>query len=161
MPTRLNTWLRRGFLPQEAIEFSRISAAGMKAPYIQAMIRKRISLNAARVRYGWTKREYRKRILDEYKAKGVRRMITPKTIWDYFSWWKDTVPIPDDWTSPGKKRRRRTTRRVQSTKRDMLRNKISSLNDQITRAIRSNDQRLRRTLELERNRYQNQLDALS
>ena len=161
MPTRIRSWLRSGFLPEEALEFSRISRTGTKAPYIQAMLRKRRSLNAARVRYGWTRREYRKRILDDYAKKGVRRRITSKTIWDYFGYWKDIIPIPDDWTSPRRRRRKTVSRRPLTTKRDMLRAKIDTLNDQISRAsMRSNLSQMRK-LEIERNRYQNQYDVLS
>ena len=172
MATRISTWLKRGFLPEEAAEFSRISAAGTQAPYIQAMVRKRLSLNAARVRYHWSKRTYRLRIAQEYKNKGVSpqaafpglvsRKKQSNLIWDYFNAWKWIAPAPDEWTSP--KRKRKTTmpskRSPQTTKRGMLKDKISRLNDQISRAALSNNKPLRRSLELQRNRHQIELDLM-
>lgn len=171
MPTFRRTWIRRGFLSYEAIKLSAISPAGSKAPYIQHMIRRRISLNANRVRYKWSNREYLHRIMEDYARAGLFKSkretyqhFFQRAFREYFLWYKDTTPTDPTWQTPKPKktvRRRKGERKAQYTKRRMLRKRIDDLNEQIGRASLRGDQRLRRELETLRNSYQMDLDFLS
>lgn len=168
--TRPSSWARRGFLIEERYFLSEISRAGARAPYVQAMSRRRISLNANRVKYGWTMREYRRRVYAEYVKVGVRekgkwetyRHYFKATFYDYFTAWKERTPLDPEWETPRKKRlwRVKGEPRAQTTKRKMLQAKVVGLNDKITRAMMRGDQAERRRLESERNRYQMKLDTL-
>lgn len=167
--TKERTWLRKGFLLEEAYYLSEISRAGAKAPYIQAMIRHRIALKAAARRYDWSVGEYRKRIVKDYEKFGLPKFkggnykqYIKKYLYDYFTEFKDRTPTDPTYESPKKKRRVRIRSGVkaQVTKRQMLGNKILELNDKISRAIMRGNQVQRRELEMQRNRYQAQLDNL-
>lgn len=167
--TKRSTWARRGFLPEEQYFLSEISRAGAKAPYIQAMMRHRIALNAVRVKYHWTVAEYRRRIVADYQKLGLPKFIGGsykqyiiKHFYYYFTEFKDRIPYDPTYESPKKKKRIRVkgVTKAQSSKRGMLVNKIGNFNQKITRAIGKGDQTQRRELERERNRYQTQLDNL-
>ena len=172
--TRVSSWTRRGFTSEEAYYLSEISKAGAKAPYIQAMIRRRLSLNANRVRYEWSANEYRRRIIEEYQKFGLPkykggnyRWYIDKYFYDYLTALKDKTPKDPEYESPRKKdyRRSRTKTgtskpKAQTSKRKMLRMKINEYNDRINRAAMRGDQTLRHELERARNRYQTQLDNL-
>ncbi len=171
MPTFRRTWARRGFLPYETIKLSALSPAGSKAPYIRRMIRKRVSLNANRVRYGWSNREYLHRIMEDYARAGLVKgkyetyaKFFQRAYREYFLFYKDTTPTDPTWETPKPKktvRRIKGERKAQYTKRQMLRKRIEGLNEQISRASLRGDQQLRRRLEVERNSYQLDLDFLS
>lgn len=171
MPTFRRTWIKRGFLAYEAIKLSAISPAGSKAPYIQRMIRKRVSLNANRVRYKWSNREYLHRVMEDYARAGLYKgkresyaKFFERTFREYFLWYKDTTPTDPTWQTPKPKRfirRHKDERKSQYTKRQMLRKRIDTLNDQISKASLQGNQRLRRELEITRNSYQMDLDFLS
>ena len=162
------TWIKKGFLPEEAYFLSELTRAGAQAPYIQAMSRHRSSLNANRVRYGWSKAEYRRRVVADYKKLGVTpfkggsyAQYLKKHFYDLFTIYKDKTPATE-YISPRKKRRVRPAgeTKAQATRRKMLIDKIAQLNIKINRAIMNNNQVERKRLETQRNNYQNQLDRL-
>ncbi len=164
---------RRGFLKPEQYWLSEISIAGRNAPYIKAMVRTRISLNANRKKYNWTTQEFVKRIYREYLRRGVRPKrrwesyadYFKKVFYDYLGWWKDhkdIFPGGDDWETPRRKSRKpsKVKPKAQRSRRDMLLQQISDYNDKINRAISKGDQRERAILERQRNNLQNRLDSL-
>lgn len=173
--TRASSWVRRGFLPEEAYYLSEISSAGANAPYIRAMRRRRSSLNANRVKYGWDMAQYRRRVVADYQRVGIRGRSRDrlgrfesyadyfrKVFYDYFTVFKDTTPLIPEWKTPRRKKRIRVKgeTKPQANKRRMLRIKIDDFNQRINRASARGDQILRRQLEHERNSYQIQLDSL-
>lgn len=167
--TRQSTWARRGFLPEEFYFLSEISVQGAKAPYIMAMRRRRSSLNANRVKYHWTITEYRRRVVADYQKMGLPKFIggsykqyIQRHFYDYFTEFKDKTPYDPTYESPKRKGRVRVRGegKAQTGKRQMLSNRITMLNEQIGRASLRGDQKERRRLEAERNRYQIELDNL-
>ena len=167
--TRPSSWVRRGFLPEEAYYLSEISREGAKAPYILAMRRRRSSLKANATKYGWTKTEYRRRVIADYiklgmpdkKRLSVRSYIN-EYFYDYFTVYKDRTPKDPEYESPRNKRRKVTkVSRPTTSRAKMLRNKIDELNTKISRASLTGNQRLLRELEKERNITQNKYDRLA
>lgn len=162
-------WTRRGFMPEEAREMQYISSEGLKAPYIQAMIRWRISLHANAIRYNWSPEKYRKRIAEHYEQKGVRGRgwfesyahYFKDTFYRYFKAWQQTPPPKDladrepEWTpgkSPHKKKRvKAKIPKAKNTRLQSLNQKIADVKAKMVRAINRGDQRTRRRLEKQLN----------
>lgn len=171
MPTFRRTWVRRGFTAYESIKLSAISPAGSKAPYIQRMIRRRLSMNANRVQYHWSSLEYLHRIMQDYARAGLYKGkrenyhdFFQRCFRQYFLYYKDTTPTDPTWQTPKPKRtvrRVKGERKAQYTKRQMLKKRIEDLNEQISKASLRGDQRLRRQLEITRNSYEMDLQFLS
>jgi len=167
--TNPSTWRRRGFLPQESLFLAELTREGMKAPHIQAMMRRRSSLNANRVKYGWTAQEYRERVVAEYAKRGIRQKSKYEPYTQYlktnfyklFKWYQREVPA-GDWETPRKKRVHKVTGKIkaQATKKQQLMKKKEDWNDKIVKAMKRGDQPERARLERERNQIQTQLDNL-
>lgn len=166
------TWHRRGFLPEESYYLSEIGRYSAKnAPYIQAMIRQRLSMNANRVKYHWSYYEYRRRVVAEYVKMGVRlprrkesiRQYLKNTFYDFLNAWKKRI-LPDfpEWETPRAKRvrRKRGEPKAQATKRQQLNKRYDDTKQKIVRAIQRGDQRERRRLEKELDKIYNQLQNL-
>lgn len=168
--TRPTTWLRRGFLTVEAYFLSEVSGAGAKSPLIQTIIRQRRSLNANRARYKWTPQEYEKRVERLFIRYGVRARNPRETMAHYlyktFYEYLNAVKADENFEeTPRPKSRRKSTPsqkqiKLRSTKKQAIRKKIDIKNDEIRKAMRYGDQKLREKLEKERNRLQNQHDKL-
>ena len=173
--TKPESWAKRGFLPEEQYFLSEISRAGARAPYIQAMSRRRISLNANRVKYKWTRAEYRRRVVDDYVRMKQRekgkwesfRHYFKELFWYYFeAWfekWIDKMPLPTEWITPKSKRtfwKLKGETKAQTTRRKQKENRIKDYNEAIVKATIRGDQKERYRLERIRNRLQNELDNM-
>ena len=169
--TKPESWAKRGFLPEEQYFLSEISKAGAQAPYIQAMSRKRISLNANRVKYKWTKADYRRRIVAEYVRMGLRdkgkresfKHYFNDLFWYYFEAWKNITPFDPEWETPKRKRKfwkEKGETKAQTTRRKQRVQRIKDYDQSIIRATVRGDQKERHRLEVARNRVQNELDIM-
>lgn len=153
------------FFPGEARELSRISRAGMSAPYVQRWIASRRRLRDNAIANGWSERQYREYIREQYLVKGA--MKTDKL----FRWKVDVWAMLRDWaergtkageeyTSPWRKKiRNRSTKKKQSKKasrREFLRNWIIDIQK---RANRTNDPRRKAELIKQRDNLQRAYDA--
>lgn len=164
--TRESTWIRRGFLKQEAYYLSELSRAGAKAPYILALRRHRSALLGAKAKYGWSQREFNKRVIKDYEKLvlpkykgGSYKQYLKKHFYDLFELYKDKVPVGKEYKSPTKKDRRKykIVNKPQKTMKESLQSKLDDNEMKIRQAIASGNQPERRRLEKERDIIRNRI----
>lgn len=167
--THKSTWARRGYLPEETLYLSEISRAGARAPYIRAMTRHRIALNANRVRYGWSVEEYRRRIIKDYEKLGLPKFVggsykqyLKRNFYDILTEFKDRTPYDPEWQTPRRKKmiRIKGEPKAQTSRRKMLYQQLEDNASKQRRVIASNDQRELRQLQKQRDGIQRKIDNL-
>ena len=169
--TRVGTWRRRGFLPEERYYMSEMSRSGTASPAIQGMIKQRVMrLLSNKARYGWTQRQYRLHVVAEYERCGIRarrkresiRHYILKTYYDYFEYFKKTEPggMDYDYLEERKMKLLKSDKVKHPTMRKQLKRNIEDWNRKILGAMQRGDQEERKRLERERNNYQRRLDRL-
>lgn len=146
---RIQYFLNQGFFKGEAIELSRTSRGGMRAPYFQRMIRSRRRLYDNSKRYKWTEQEYRDYVKKLYTDRGFvktdvlgRRRVD---VWAMLREFEERARrIGEEYESPWRKRTKRKTEKKREVKRvtrkDMLRSMIRQINRSMGRT--TNPQRL-------------------
>lgn len=163
---RVQYFLNQGFFKSEAIELSRASRTGIRAPYFQAMIRSRRRLWDNAKRYKWTDREYRDYVKKLYIDKGfVKPDVLGRKRVDVWAMLRDYEERArrrgEEYESPWKRRAKRKSAKKQQvkrvTRRDMLVSMIKSIDRSIART--QNPQKLA-DLRARRNYLQLQLDRM-
>lgn len=117
---RYNYWIRAGFLPSEAREFSHISRAGMGASYVKALLNSRRALQLNAIRWGWSKNRYADAVRQLYVDRGLLKpdKIGRKrdNIWALLRQYEDRTPDKEKYDSPWRKRMQ-TKSEVKRTKK--------------------------------------------
>lgn len=168
--THRATWGRVGFLPVEQHYLSEISRDGSKAPYIQAMIKRRRGMLNEAIRDRQSLYEYQRRVLGEYESVGIRAkgrwetyaQYFDRTFYDYLIIYQERYYDPE-WISPKKKRRLQTKgkkAKEENVRLKQLRQEKEAWNDKINKAIQRQDIPELRRLEVQRNKVQNKIDRI-
>ena len=139
---RINYFIRNGFFKSEAIQLSRTSKSGMKAPYFMSMVRSRRRTWENAKRNNWTEKKYRDYIKKQYLDKGfVKSDKLGRKRVDVWALLRDfeerAFRRGEEYESPWikKTKRKSTTKKTvkRTTRRDMLKSWIANLNKTISR----------------------------
>jgi hypothetical protein len=119
--SRYNYWIRAGFLPSEAREFSNISREGLlKAAYVKRLLNSRRALQLNAIRYGWSKTRYADAVRQIYVNRGLLKpdSIGRKrdNIWALLRQYEDQTPDKEKYDSPWR-RQMHTKSEVKRTKK--------------------------------------------
>lgn len=134
-------WLESiGFLPEEAVEFSKISVGGLRAArYNRYMLRSRRMLSLNAKRYEWTREHYERAIQARYEKAGAIKPDGTLDPWSYLRYLEEQgYGRGDEYTSPWRKRTKVKAERKQEvkrvTRRQMIEQQINQTSVQIERA---------------------------
>ena len=122
---RYDYWIRAGFLPAEAREFSHISREGLlKASYVKRLLNSRRALQLNAIRYGWSKTKYADAVRQIYVDRGLLKTdkIGRKrnNIWALLRQYEDQTPDKEKYDSPWRKRMH-TKSEIKRTKKTVSR----------------------------------------
>lgn len=162
MATSVRRWRRWGFLPEEAMEFRKISQDGLHAPYVEHMVRRRISMLGSAKRNNWSEERLLEQIKKDYKRYTGGTEINKSTVWQYMRGYEEERwRTGEEYESPWVKRTRRNNQEGQkrnfTTKRTALESWIKQLDGQIDRTT---SESRRAQLKQQRANLQEQLDKL-
>lgn len=163
---KYNYWIRQGFYPQEAIEFSKISREGMKASYVRYLVRSRRRTVDNLKRYGYSESQIRDYIKNQYIDNGFikydkigRKRLDPWALLREYE--ERAYRRGEEYDSPWKKRGRTKAQIKKERKRTTRREAIQSWINQLGRTIdrTTNETRKQQLIEQQNNLRQQLRDT--